>query len=163
MMDPAEFERLLHNGRGRAILYLRDHDATPHREAILYACLHDTVFDAQVNGSNAEYLYEVISLTNEADFYRDALLQGLRSPEEAYDFGHMCDLLRCFAQQGDQKARQALYDAFAQNEAIYEARFAIVDLDGLPGFLHIAEHSGAAAANDADFWEGEYFLNQLEE
>ena len=37
-MEPAEFRRVLHNGLGRAIRYLREHDAAPHREALLHAC-----------------------------------------------------------------------------------------------------------------------------
>jgi hypothetical protein len=161
MMDPAEFRRLLHNGRGQALLYLQDHDAAPHREAILYACLHNTVYDRQAEGSNAEYIFEAIGLANEAAFYRDALLRALQHPMDEYHLGQICDLLRCFAQQGDQGARQALYDAFSQEQADYEAMFAIVELDGLPGFLHIADRIGASAAEDEDFWEGHSFLLQL--
>jgi hypothetical protein len=162
-MDPGEFRRILHNGLGRAILYLHNHDAAPHREAIHFACLHNTVFDRQINGSNAEYIYEAIELSGEAEFYRNALLIGLREPTEEYHLGQICDLLKCFAQHGDQGARQALYDAFDRDEAAYEAMFAVVELDGLPGFIHVAEGVGPSAEHDADFWEGEYFLGKLEE
>ena len=163
MLDPTEFRRILHNGLGRAILYLRDHDATPHRETILYACLHDTVFDRLMNPSNADYIYEVLGLTGDVEFYRAALLDGLRKPDEDFYLGQICDLLKCFAQQGDVAARRALYEAFDRDAANDGARFAIVALDGLPGFLHIANGVGEAAATDQDFWEGAYFLSQLED
>ena len=162
-METAEFRRILHNGLGRALLYLRDHDAAPHREAILHARLHNTVFDRQVNGSNAEYIFEAIGLTGEATLYRDRLLEALRQPADEHHLRQICDLLRCFAQQGDRIARQALYDAFDQDEAIYETMFAIVELDGLSGFLHVADGVGASAEEDEEFWEGAYFLNQLDE
>lgn len=39
-MDIREFKRILNLGLGRAILYLREHDPAPYREAILADCLH---------------------------------------------------------------------------------------------------------------------------
>lgn len=160
-LDPVQFRHFLHNGRGRAILELQTHDAAPHREAILYSCLHDTVFDRQF-GDDAQYIYEAIGLTGERTFYRDALLAALREPQEVYYLGQICDLLRLFATDGDHAARRALYEAF-DREQDYNAMFAVVALDGLPGFLHVAESVGASTLADEEWWEREYFLSQLDD
>src|SRR5437867_272134 len=43
----AEFERMLHLGRGRAVLMLQRGEVEPPRELILHACLHNLAFDPQ--------------------------------------------------------------------------------------------------------------------
>ena len=48
-----EFERLLHLGLGRAVLFLRAHDATPYREALVRACVHELRAAIYAQGSRA--------------------------------------------------------------------------------------------------------------
>jgi hypothetical protein len=40
--EAQEFERLLHIGLGRAILFAQQNDLSPYRDLILHACLHNT-------------------------------------------------------------------------------------------------------------------------
>jgi hypothetical protein len=52
-MEVRELERLLHIGPGRAILFAQANNLTPYHDLILHACLHNTAYDPQCEGSRA--------------------------------------------------------------------------------------------------------------
>lgn len=167
-MQVDEFERLLRQGRGRAIQHLQQHDATPYRDVLLHACTHDVCFDAQMEGPRGHYLYELIHLTSEPGFYREQLLAALATSEMlegSRDREALLDLTRCFAHHGDKAARAALYERFACNTAIgsEEGAKEIIELDGLAGFLHVADALGARSLAEPGAWADDHYLTILEE
>ncbi len=153
MMDGHEFKRVLNIGLGRAILFLRSHDARPYRDAILDACLHNTAYDPQIEGSRATYLREVIALTGDEPFFRDRILAALAMSGGDWDAEQLFRLAATYAEEGDQHARRVLYAKYDQNARAGDdtGETTIVSLDGLAGLLHVirlACDSGRIADQD---------------
>ncbi len=157
-MDTAPFAHWLRIGLGRPILHLRRNDSRPYRETILDACLHDTVYDRQCEGSRAPYLFDVIAATGEPDYYRDHLLAA-SAPEtlDGDDGEQILALLGLFAAQGDTEARAQLYRVFDTNIASErpDAATEIVEVDGVVGLLAIA---GRLSFDADDDWEAYCFI-----
>ena len=153
-LEPAEFERVLGLGLGRAILFLRGHEAAPHRAAILRACSQHTAYDPQVEGSRAAYLFEVLQATGDPTAYLDEILTALLAVTDYWDADQLFDLARCFAQAGHAHAREAMYEKFLRNdvEEPFVGAAALVRLDGLRGLLVVAEHVGRTVRADPAAW-----------
>src|SRR5207253_5648994 len=77
-----EFERLLHLGLGRAVLFLRGHDARPYREAIVHACVQHLGYDAQLESSRATYLFDVIEATHDEASFVEPVTTALLTAAE---------------------------------------------------------------------------------
>jgi hypothetical protein len=164
-MEASEFQRVLNIGLGRAIKFLDEHDAAPHRDAILHACVHNTARDRQTEGSRAQYMFEIVERTGEEAFYRDGICTALMSVSDQWDAEQLFDLARMFAQRGDARARQAIYEKFARDDT--EERFtgaeALIQLEGLPGFLYVADRIGEALLANLEIGKADYLLNLVEE
>lgn len=139
--DTTEFGRVLNLGLGRAILHLQQRAAARYRETILHACLHCSVYDTQVEDRRDAYLFELIGLTGEREYYRDRILAALPELTDAKDVDQVLALIRRYAAQGDNAARERLYEAFASNVDTDRPHGAdlLVDLDGLPALLLVAD------------------------
>jgi hypothetical protein len=111
-MNKRAFRRALRYGFGRAILHLQHHDADRYRDDILDGCLHDWTFIPHLHGRRAEYMFEIVSLTGERDFYRDHILAAVASAGDDLDGRHVFALARRFADAGDEAAREALDHAW---------------------------------------------------
>ena len=122
-MEAQEFERLLHIGLGRAILFAQTHDLAPYSDRILHACLHNIAYDPQCEGSRARYMFDIIHLTDQVQFYREHILAALARSEPSGDWDsyQLFDFARLFAQSGDTVARQLIYDTFVRNAAAHPA------------------------------------------
>src|SRR5437870_3493723 len=132
-MEVTEFKRLLDIGLGRAILFLQNHDATPYRDAILNACLHNMALDRQFEGSRAAYMLDVIHLTGQQSFYRQQILSALNNLQpdaDDHDVDQLLNFARLFALQGDSEARDLIYTALNQTVSHYSAALQIIDMDG---------------------------------
>ncbi|MGI8858433.1 MAG: hypothetical protein ACR2JW_22045 [Thermomicrobiales bacterium] len=166
-MEVEEFQRILSAGLGRAILYLRDHDATPYRTVILHDCIQGGGYDRQVEGSRAEWLFELIQLTNEQQWYRDRIIAAfIASPdEEEYDTHQLFEFAWLFAEHGDAEARHAIYTTFARSVAERDddtGAGELVELDGLEGFVFVADCLGRRLPMNPDSWTSDLALSLLE-
>lgn len=166
-MSVEEFTRWLKLGLGRAVLHLQKHDAAPYREVILDACLHNWAYDGQIEGSRAEYMLDIISLTGERQYYRDSILQALTSGEVDPNSWDRCQLFhfaRLFAQTGDEHARQAMIENYEQDGSI---RFILagefIALGGIRGFEYVARKRGAELRANAEDWEDDWLVGKLQE
>jgi hypothetical protein len=159
-------------GLGRAILFLRQHDAAPYRDIILNACVHWTGYDQQLEGTRTNYLRDVLDATEHEQEFVKRILPALKLATDRHDATQLAFLARSFAEDGYDESRTALYEKFDRNDA--EEPFlgsdAIIRLDGLEGFLYVAERMGAAFLNDPDavedihgvWWEAEEAIGQEE-
>jgi hypothetical protein len=146
-LDTSEFKRVLDIGLGRTILFLDTNDSGPHRDAILYACLHNTSYDRQCEGSRSEYILDVIAHTNDFAFYRNEILDALGKLSDEvddYDAEQLYELAVELARRSDKQARQVLYDKFDANPALadFAGAHSIIQLDGLDSFSIAAERLG---------------------
>lgn len=172
-VEVREFERLLHIGLGRAILFLKEHDATPYRDAILHACLHDVGFDRQIEPSRAQYLWEIAQLTGEEAYYREQIIRAFQEAEpepepsdDNYDREQLFELLVVLALQGDEEARRLAYEKFAENAARdgdETGAYGLVKLDGLNAFLFIADQLVAKAMAEGEEWLPYFLLRYVED
>jgi hypothetical protein len=156
-MEVPEFVRVVAVGLGRAVLHLQSHDAAPYRDTILPACLHNMVYDTQVEEGREQYLFDLISLTGETDFYRERLSAALPATHDPRDRGQIGAVLRLFAERGDETSRTALYDAFtaAGGRDVSALGDQIVELDGVPGLLFVAQQ---LSTGDCDSWSLEHLV-----
>ncbi len=164
-LTPTEFKRALEQGLGRAILCLQQHDPAPYREIVLEACLQDTRFDAQCEGSRVPYLLEAMELIGDVAFFEQRILEAYpETPTVTPEFHEntwleqqFSDFAFEFAQRESSFARRLLYESFAANP-MYSDRFAlerdvnIIKLDGLEGLSFVLEQYAQVAKNDSDFY-----------
>lgn len=152
-LKTTDFARMLKLGLGRAVLYASEHDMTPYRDLILDGCLHNRAFNTQMEGSRARYMFDLIKRTPDFSYYRErilASLSALSDDDEDYDIQQQYDLARILAEGGDTQARQAIYDKFNANRSLgnFAGADAIVELDGLEGFVYATSRIGAAIQTD---------------
>jgi hypothetical protein len=75
--SPAEFERVVRLGLGRAVLYLQRHGSSPFREILARAVVEDWTYDRDITNSREGYLLDLIDATGEILRYRDLVLAAL--------------------------------------------------------------------------------------
>lgn len=106
-------------------------------------------------------MFDIIQLTKETEFYRQRILSALQNINDDQD-SQLYDLAKLFAQMGDAKARQAMYDYFIANIKRNHANGrALIGLDGLNGFLFVANAIGTRVWGDD--WENDGLLRDVEE
>src|SRR5450432_377105 len=111
-MNEQQFRDSLHLGLGRAIIYARDHDMREYRDVILDACLHCYSYDVQVEGTRADYMYELVGLLPDKAFYHDAVLDALRSCEDDNDAVQRFRFAARLSMDGDERAKRVMRDAY---------------------------------------------------
>lgn len=150
-MKPEEFRRLLRHGLGRAVLYGQAHGLLAYRDELWAACVENPAFDRQVEGERSEFLFDLISCSDEPEWYRRAsidLLNGSNDPDE-----QIYEIVRRFAAQGDSEARNALYGAFDSNLPGSDLNgCSIIRLDGSAGYRHVIEVIGGTEKPREDAW-----------
>ncbi len=137
----------------RAILYLRDHDDAPYRDVILYACTHNIGYDRQIEGSRADYLFELIQQTSDPQRYRNGILAALIAEDgvDELDLEQCFGLARLFAERQDAESRQVMYTAFARNvdaKGDDTSAWEFIELDALEGFAFVADCFGRRMGMD---------------
>lgn len=166
-MEIQEFERLLHIGLGRAILFAHKNDLAPYRDLILHACLCNTAYDPQCEGSRAAYMFDIIRLTDQEHFYREQILRALARSKlsDNWNEHQLFDFARLFAQNGDTAARQLIYDTFVRNAAADNSTGAehLIELDGIEGLLFVADQIGEQLMVGGDIDEADYLLDIVKE
>lgn len=164
-LDVAEFKRILDIGLGRAVIYLQNHDATPYRDAILNACLHNTAYDRQVEGTRAEYMLDVVRLTGETEYYREHVLNALSTHEyEDWDVQQQIMFATILAGEGDERARQAVYDTVVRHMNDELLGSVLINLDGMEGLAFILERLAETQSKPSfSGFDTEYLIGVLED
>ncbi|MGD0138458.1 MAG: hypothetical protein ABSD28_06240 [Tepidisphaeraceae bacterium] len=164
-MEVSDFRRAITNGLGRAVLWVRDHPWPPHEDAIQHVCLHNTAYDAQCEGSRAEYVNDIVRLTGEPARFVKTAARGLMEAQEYWTTCHLFHLNRLFAQAGHAGARDALYEKFKRDDAAerFIGADELVKLDGLNGLLFVLERIGGWIATHPDYWLDDLLLPQAQE
>jgi hypothetical protein len=163
-LNQDQFTHALFQGIGRPHLWLQAHDASPYTDVLLQACLHNPVYDRQCEGSRASYLHELIQLTPAPLWFRQQILDALANPTEAMDRDQLFDFALFYARAGDTAARDMLYEHAAVSATRDDSAgaYQLIDLDGVDGFLFLANRLGEAMRLDPTFWDDDHLLRHLE-
>ena len=114
------------------------------RDLILDACLHCYAYDAQIEGTRADYMLELIDGTPDRDFYHDKVLKALAGGEDNWDAAQRFRFAACLGMDGDARAKRAMYEAFSPGPKMGEAiGIDFLQMDGVEGLLFAAEKLGA--------------------
>jgi hypothetical protein len=163
-MDQTQFASYLAQGLGRPYLFFQQHDPAPYIAELFQACLYNPAYDRQCEGSRATYFYQLIQLTNRSPWFRQQLLDALSDPNDAMDLDQLFDFALIYARGGDAIARRVLYEQAGEQASCgnTSGAYQLIDLDGLPGFLFIANRFGEAMQSDHTLWDDNHLLRHLE-
>ena len=120
-MNAQQFRESLHLGFGRALIYARDHDIREYRDVILDACLHCYSYDVQIEGTRADYMYELVALLPDKAFYHDAVLDALAASGDDNDAVQRFRFAARVAMDGDEHAKRMMR-ADARQACLVEGR-----------------------------------------
>ncbi len=151
---------------GRAILIIRDEGLARHRDLVLDSCLHNWASDELGGENRAEYLYPLISQSDESKWFRDRIVEALVSTDDdGCDLGQLFDVAALFAGDGDAQAREAIYTRLYAGdvEDAHEAADALLKIDGTDGLIAAMGFVGSRPATDYYFWNDDYFIADAEE
>ncbi|TKJ35772.1 MAG: hypothetical protein CEE38_14290 [Planctomycetes bacterium B3_Pla] len=160
-----EFDRAINKGLGRAFLDVKEYGDKDVKSLLLNAILRNLVYDNQSEGGRAKWLFSVLEYTDDISYYERALLENLSNCESIWDTDQALDLLLEFAKRGSDRARKELYrkfDAQKFNESWIGSE-QIIELDGIDGFLHVAETIGRRLREDEGYWEDDFLLNKVKD
>ena len=164
-MEIEQFRQAIKLGRGRAILYLKEHPWEPHVQAIEHVCLHNTAYDPQCEDPRAEYVYEIVQLTKQPQRFADIVTAELLKATDFWDTYHLFDLARLFATNGHGNARNAMYEKFRRDDA--EEHFLgesqLIKLDGVKGLLVVLDRVGKWLETNPDYWVDDRLILEAEE
>lgn len=160
-----QFKSALENGLGRAYLFIRNYGKNHFNEVLLEACLNNWVYDNQCESDRADWLFSIIEMTEKQKEYEEKILNNLPFIEDYWNAEQILNLLKEFARRGSLRSRQSIYKFF--DESPFQESdiggIQIIDLDGIQGFIHIAEKIGFRLKVDKEYWEDEYLLNIVKE
>ncbi len=143
-MDEDQFRHLLQLGHGRAILYARDHSVEGFRNVILDACLHCRAYDAQMEGTRASYMLDLLDLMPGKESYYDEVLNALPGSGDDWDAAQRFHFAACLALDGNDRAKRVMYESYNPGPQKGEAiAIEFLQLDGIDGLLFASEKIGA--------------------
>ncbi len=168
-MNIRKFKRNINRGLGSVIVELKRNEGhnEKYREAVLYACTHDTCYDAQSEDGRQYYLYEAIKLVGRQEYFLKALIARMKIADSYNLIAHLAGLLYAFWTNGYDFAGTALLEKF--NDYLSKIiRFRdmekyklaadtltllalwLCDIYGIKGFYRCAEQIGQAVRQYPD-------------
>ena len=143
-MNAKQFREILHLGLGRAILYAHDHDMRQYRDVILDACLHCYSYDVQMEGTRADYMYELVGRLPDKAFYCDAVLNALAGSGDDNDAVQRFRFALRLSRDGHERAKRMMRESYNPGPSRGELiGVNFLDMDGIQGLLFVAEKMGA--------------------
>ena len=165
IMQSSDFRRVITNGLGRANLWLQQNPWQPHEDSIRHVCLHNTAYDAQCEGSRADYVFQIVNLTDDRAHFANIATLGLLEVREYWDTWHLFHLNRLFAQSGHANARDAIYEKFKRNDAAepFIGADELIKLDGANALLFVLDNIGKWIETHPDYWVDDWLVRTAQE
>lgn len=159
--DPSVFREALARGLGRCVLWLRAAGGFgPHRDALLDAFGRNLAFDPQCEGTRVSYLFDLAEAASMEGELRAAALAGLVGVDDRWEADQHAAVALALARGGDEAAEEALRAGFegapTKGDVFDSFSWALVQLDGVEGFLRVARRLGAEPAGGDRVGNGEY-------
>ena len=162
-----QFLNSLKRGTGEAYLIAKNNPKIDFSNQIIKGALNIYAYDGQCEGNRAQYIFDIISISEQKDKIRKIVLQGLAAEQNnTWNLTHLFAITKLYAQQNDTEAKQAIYDRFLNNpiESSDWVGFSeILELDGLNGLFYIAEKFGKYIEQNPDDWQDDMIINDFQE
>jgi hypothetical protein len=153
-LEREDFITALHQGRGSAVLHVRDHGSDDLFEIILDACLVNRTYDHQCEGPRAKWLYSLIA---HDDRICAAIIEAFKAPVDDQDLFQVANLVGLIAVNGNPVAADVLRRSWTENDLAGEV--AIIMLDGLPAAVEVVRLLGQRLMSDPqEYVDGLDFL-----
>lgn len=156
----------LKRGTGEAFLIAKKNPSIDFSAYIIKGALKNFAYDGQIESSRAQYIFDLISLSEKKSKIRESILNGLaKEQNDTWNLTHLFDLAKLYAQQGDKEAHQAIYERFL-NHPIDSSDWVgyeeILQLDGLQGLFYIAEKFGKVIEKNPDEWQDNWIISHFQ-
>lgn len=171
MTDITNIKRRLLNaikrGTGEAYLIVKDNPDIDFSNQIIKGACNIYAYDGQAEGDRAQYVFDIISISNQKEKIRKAVLQALASERnDTWNLTHLFALTKLFAEKQDAEAKQAMYDRFLSdpiNGSDWVGADEILKLDKLDGLFYVAEKFGKYIEQNPDDWQDESIITRFQE
>lgn len=161
-----EFFNALKCGTGRAFMILKGNSNIDFSKLILKGAATNFANDPQSEGSRAWYIYNLIKKSKQKNQIIDAVLEKLKEEnDDNYNVDQMCDLAIYFHKHGNSKAKKTIYEVAgkgAKFDTYFCGKFQLPELDGLRGFLKVAELVGEFLLENEDEYEPSWFADSFQ-
>jgi hypothetical protein len=162
-----QFLYSLKRGTGEAYMIVKGNPKIDFSNQIIKGALSIYAYDGQSEGNRAQYIFDIISVSEQKGKIRNALLQGLATEQnDTWNLTHLFALAKLYAQQDDTEAKQAIYDRFLNNPidgSDWVGYSEILELDGLNGLFFIAEKFGKYIEQNPDEWQDDWIISHFQE
>ncbi len=162
-----QFFDSLKRGTGEAYLIMKNNPSIDFSTYLIKGALRNFAYDGQSEDSRAQYIFDLISISDKKEKIRKAILKGLATEQEdTWSLTHLFDLAKLFVQQGDKEVRQAIYDRFLNNSienSDWVGYSEIIELDGLNGLIFIAEKFGKFIDKNPDDWQDDSIIRHFQD
>ncbi len=162
-----QFFQSLKCGTGRAYLIQKENPDIDFSEEIFKGAVRNYVYDAQCEGSRADYIYQLIKQSKKADSIEKKVLQRLlKEKKDWYGLDQMCDLAVLFYKAGNVEAREILETRFMMNSLEgneFCGQDQIIEIDGIKGILKVAKLIGKHLYRDENDYETSWRVDRFQE
>jgi hypothetical protein len=146
---------------------MKDNPKIDFSRDIIKAALTNLSYDNQSEGSRADYVFELIELSNQKEKIKQIILKALANErQDTWALDQLFDLAAKFAKQGDNEAKKAIYKRYYKKTiqgSEWVGQDAILEIDGLEGLKHIAETKGKVIFKDPEEWEDSWTVDYFQE
>ena len=163
------FKSAIRRGTGEAYLIARENPKIDFSKYILNAAANDLSYHPQVEPSHANYIAELVYVSNKKDeLVKDILKLLTEGESEGYGLDQLFNISSIFAKEGNIEARKAIYQRFDKEITHDSVEFLrgegeILEIDGLDGLKYIAETKGRIIANNSEVWEDSWTVDSFQE
>jgi len=169
-MTRKEFQDALQKGLGRAVQHVRNSPPEEVRDDLAHACTCYLGYDLQCEGSRVPWLFGMIEVSGEPEFYRQKIISAMEQisddPDDPRTLYELYDLLGEFAFRGDAEVLALMQRRFETASGScyphfgYESLFRV---EGIAALIRLLRWNGKLIRNDETFWLYDGEIKEAEE
>jgi|GEM_PF-943215 len=114
-MSKKDFKRYMLQGLGRCNIVLQKSEKIEkYKDIVLWGCLHNLSFDAQCEGTRADYVYKLTKYFDDEEYFSNPIVEAYEKykSKDLWQFHHLTWLLQCFASEENEIALNALHKKY---------------------------------------------------
>jgi len=169
-LSPEQFRDALRKGLGRAVRNVRNSPPETVREDLAYACTHFLGLNLQDEGGRDPWLFRMIEITGEFDFYRQKIVEAMEKmpddPDDAQTCNELFSLLAEFAARGDNEVLEIMRRRFDSASILYQSSFGYEDMfrvEGIDALIRQLRREWKRICDDEELWADDYEIRFAEE